>query len=109
VLARGPSELPRLNLVLVLRCGSGTSSNFLIKILIVNTPLFLHNTQFKFSHSLLLLRRSHKIKYPFIDHRSRVDSFFTSGAGDPDLHSQLGFFNHQVCNGFGDCNISFIF
>jgi hypothetical protein len=50
LLTRGDSCLIPSNLVLVLQCGSGTYSDFVAKILGVDTPLLLFNTQLYFLH-----------------------------------------------------------
>jgi hypothetical protein len=56
-LTRGPGRLLSSDLALVLQYDSGPPSDFLAKILGVDTPLFLCNTQFYFSLSLLLLHK----------------------------------------------------
>jgi hypothetical protein len=52
----GPGRLKPSDSAPVLQCGSGLSSDFLAKVLVVYTPLFLYNTQFNFPISLLLVR-----------------------------------------------------
>jgi hypothetical protein len=54
-LTRGPSPLKPSDSAPVLQYCSGLSSNFLTKILDIDTPLFLFNTQFYFSLSLLFI------------------------------------------------------
>jgi hypothetical protein len=53
--ARGPGRLLPSDSALVLKYGSGSSSDFLAKILSVDTPPFLWKTQFYFPLSSLLL------------------------------------------------------
>jgi hypothetical protein len=54
-LTRGPGQLLPCDSDPVLQYGSGPSSDFLAKILGVDTPLFLWKTQFYFLLSSLLL------------------------------------------------------
>jgi hypothetical protein len=56
----GPGQFLPSDLTPVLLYGSGSSSDFLPKILGVNTTLFLCNTQFYFTLSSVLLCKSHK-------------------------------------------------
>jgi hypothetical protein len=75
----------------VLQCGSETSSDFLTKILGIDTPLFLCEAQFYCSSYLLLLRKIRKtgilqvpqilLKYLFVDRGSSVSSVFACVTG----------------------------
>jgi hypothetical protein len=58
-LAKGLCQLVPSDSALLSQYDSGSSSDFLVKILGVVTPLYLSNKQFYFSHSLQLLRMSH--------------------------------------------------
>lgn len=53
----------------------------LAKFLDVNTSLFFLNTQFYFSHSSLLLHKSHIRRHLHVDHDSLVGIVFS--VGDP--------------------------
>jgi hypothetical protein len=80
-LTRGPGRLLTSDLALVLQYGSGTSSDFLAKILGVDTPLFLCNTKFYFSLSSLLLPAEEFI--PSVYRHCSVGSVYAYGTGDP--------------------------
>jgi hypothetical protein len=73
------------DLALVLQYVSGPSSDFLAKILGVDTPLFLCNTQFCFPLSSLLFCKSSKRIASSVYHRSSVGSLYAYGAVDPGL------------------------
>jgi hypothetical protein len=59
-LKTGPSRLKHFDLAPILHCRNGSSSDFLAKILEVDTPVFLCNTLFHFPLSSLLLLKSRK-------------------------------------------------
>jgi hypothetical protein len=63
------------------QCGSGPSSDFLAKVLGVDTPLFLCNTQFYSALSSLLLRKSHKRRRTCAVRDSSVGSVSVYDAG----------------------------
>jgi hypothetical protein len=52
--------------VSVLQYGTGLSSDFLIRILDVDTPVFLCNTQVYFPRSSLLVHKSHKSRHTYV-------------------------------------------
>jgi hypothetical protein len=56
-------------------------SDFLAKILGVVTPLFLFNTEFYFSLSSLLVRKSYKSMCTYFVNSSSVGSVFAYGVG----------------------------
>jgi hypothetical protein len=107
---RKSSRLLPSNSTPVLQYGSGSSSDFLAKILGVHTLLFLCNTQLCFSLSLPLLCMSSKRIFLSVHCRSSVDSMCAYSVSDPcSVLKYAFFFNHQVCNGCGGCKMSFIF
>jgi hypothetical protein len=79
---RGHSQLLPSDLAPVLQYGSGPSSDFLAKILGVNTPHFFHITQFYFPLSSLLLHKSHKRQNPYIVCSSSVRSMLAYGVAN---------------------------
>jgi hypothetical protein len=107
---KGTQSLLPSDFTLVLQYGSGPSSDFLAKILDVNTPLFLYNAQFYLSYSSLLHCKSHKSRHPQVLHGSTAGSMFAYVAGNvSSIPKYVPFFNHYVCNGFQDCKIPFFF
>jgi hypothetical protein len=80
-LTRGPGQLKPSNLAPVLQYGSGPSSDFLAKILGVDTPLFLCNTQFYLPLYPLLVRKSHERRRTYAVSDSSDGSVFAYDAG----------------------------
>jgi hypothetical protein len=78
ICTRGPGQLLPSYSASVLQYGSGSFSVFLVQILGVDTPLFLHNAEFSLSCSLLLCKRSHT----YVDCKISVGSMFFFVAGD---------------------------
>jgi hypothetical protein len=110
-LTRGPSQLLPSDSALVLQYGSGPSSDFLAKILGVDTLWFLCNTQFYFPFSSLLPYKSSKrIVFPVCCCSSAGSLCVCLWCRTPGFSSQvICFFNHQVCNGCEGCKVSFLF
>jgi hypothetical protein len=59
-----------------LQDGSGHSYDFLAKVLGVDTPLFLFNTEYYFPLSSLLVHKSHKRRCTYVVSDSSVFSVF---------------------------------
>jgi hypothetical protein len=70
------------DLALVLQYGSGPSSDFLAKILGVDTPLLLYSTQFDFPLSSQLLQKSCKRNWCLAHRGSTVGSMYTYCVGN---------------------------
>lgn len=108
-LTRGPSQLLSPDWALVLQYGSGSPSDFLAKILDVDTPLFLFKTSFYFPFSPLLLCKSSRRIIPSVHHHSSVGSMYAYGAGDPALVPKWADFLITRCSGCRGHQISFVF
>jgi hypothetical protein len=93
---------------LVLQYGSGPSSDFLAKILGLDTSWFLCNIQFYFPLSTLLVCKSSKRIASSVHHCSSVGNMYVYGGGDlGSVPKCVVFFNHQICNGCEGCKVSF--
>jgi hypothetical protein len=77
---RGPRWLKPSGSTPVLQYDSGPSYDFMAKILYVNTPLFLFNTEFYFPLSSLLVHKSYKCRSTYIVSDSSVRSMFAYSA-----------------------------
>jgi hypothetical protein len=80
-LTRGPGRLKTSDSAPVLQCGSGPSSDFLAKILVADTPLFLCNTQFYLPLSSLLLHKHYKGRRTYVVSDNSDGSMFACDAG----------------------------
>jgi hypothetical protein len=83
LLTREHDQLKPFDSALILHKDSKFPSDSLSKILGVNTPLFLFDTQFYFPLSSLLLRKSHKCMYHYTVHDTSIGSTLACRAGDP--------------------------
>jgi hypothetical protein len=79
---KGTRLIEATDLAPVLQYGSGLSSDFLAKILRVDTPLFLWNMQFCFTVSPLLVYKSHESRCTYVVHDTSFgSSVFAYGVG----------------------------
>jgi hypothetical protein len=88
----------------VLQNGRRPSSDFLTKILGVDTPLFLCNTQLYFPCPLLLLHKCSERRHPYVNCNSSVGSMFACGVSDQVKLPVRIFFCHQVYNSYRENN-----
>jgi hypothetical protein len=89
---KGTQLIETSDLASVSQCGSGSSSNFQAKVLCVNTPVFLSNTQFNFPLSSLSFCKTHRSWCTYIVSNSSDGSILAYKAVSWGFRSQWGFF-----------------
>jgi hypothetical protein len=89
---KGTQSIETSDLATVLQCGSGSSSDLQAKVLCVNTPVFLSNTQFHFPLSSLSVCKLHKSRCTYIVSNSSDGSILAYKAVIWGFGSQWGFF-----------------